>query len=174
MGKRNLILILILLIVIVLIFISVKKQKKENYITHNYILKKIKFDEITKMKIKNFTLKNIKGTWKIDNVTCNKHEIEYLVNLLKSIDFNNVISTNKNLFKKFQVTDNSSIFVEIFLKNGEKYRIYIGKETPDGNGCYVRYNDKVYLVTQNLRLDFDKTKKDFYLIKKKKTSKKKK
>ncbi len=171
MGKRNFILLIILLVIVILILFSLKKENKP--LPHNYIFKNLNFKDISEFKLKNFTIKNINGTWKIDNETCNSHEIEYLVNLLKSTDFSNVISEDPSTFEKFKVTDNSSLKVEIKTTDGKNYKIYIGKITPDGNGCYIRYKNKVYLITQNIKIDFNKEKKDFYLHKKVKKSKKK-
>ncbi len=174
MSKRNIIVLILLILGIGALYYSTNKEKQEEEIKHNYILKSISFKKISQIKLKNFLIRNENGTWKIDNRTCNSHEIEYLVNLLKSVDFNNVISDNKNSFPKFMVTDNQSIKVEIKTSDGKNYKIYIGKMTPDGNGCYVRYKDKVYLITKNIRIDFNKSKSDFYLNKELKVNKKQK
>ena len=168
MGKRNLILIVLLIVVAVLVYVSFKKEKESEKISHYYPFKNLKMSDIKSLKIKDFTIKNENGTWKIDNVTCNKHKIEYLVNLLKHQDFSNIISEDKNNFNKFNVNKKDALIVEIKTNDNKNYKIYIGKITPDGNGCYIRFNDKVYLITQNIKLDLNKPKKDFYLERKKK------
>ncbi len=165
MGKRNIILIILLIVIGIILIISIKTQKEKEQVHHFYLFKNLKLNNISELKIKNFSIKNDNGTWKIGKILCNKHKIEYLINLLKNQDFSNVISTNKNNFEKFDVTDKDALVVAIKTKSGKNYKIYIGKITPDGNGCYIRYNDKIFLITQNIKLDFNKTEKEFYLVK---------
>ena len=171
MGKRNLILIVLLIIVGIIIFLSLKKEKESEKVVHYYPFKNIKLNEIKEFKIKDFTIKNENGKWLIDNVTCNVHKVEYLLNLLKKQDFSNIITEDKKIFKKFNVTEKDAVVVEIKTNDGKNYKLYIGKITPDGNGCYIRYNDKIFLITQNIKIDFNKTKSEFYLEKPKKKNK---
>ncbi len=177
MNKRNIIIIILLVVAAGFLYYSnVKEEKASEY--HNYVFKNLKFNNIKSITLKTyvekkpFTIKNQNGKWSINNVECNKYKIEYLINLLKSVDFKNVISTKKENYSKFQVDDNNSIKVTINQKN-KKTTIWIGKFTPDGNGCYVRLeNGKVYLIPNNLTFEFDKNRKNFYLKDKAKKKKK--
>ncbi len=171
MGKRNIILIIFLIIVGIVIVFSLKKERESEKVVHYYPFRNIKLNEIKEFRIKDFTIKNKNGKWIIDNVTCNVHKVEYLINLLKNQDFSNIITEDKNKFKKFNVSEKEALYVEIKTNNGQDYKLYIGKITPDGNGCYIRFNDKIYLITQNIKIDFNKTKSEFYLEKPKKNKK---
>ncbi len=180
MNKRNIIIFLLLVIAAGFLYFTNKKEEeiKEQ---HNYVFKNLNFPQITSITLKTyvekkpFTLKKDKsGKWSVNGVECNKYKIEYLINLLKKVDFKNVISSKKENYPNFQVDDKNAIKV-IITQGKKKIKLWIGKFTPDGNGCYVRLeNGNVYLIPNNLTFEFDKTKKNFYLedkIKKKKIKK---
>ncbi len=172
MSKRNITIIILICIAALIMFVS-NRTDKDDLQKKDYLLKKINFNNIKSITIKNyvdkgFTLKkNDKGEWFIDNTDkiCNKYRIEYLVNLLRDTEFNNIISDNKDKYSTFNVDEKNAIKVKI--KTGkETINIWIGKFTPDGNGCYVRLaNGNVYIVTKNLTFEFDKKRQYFYLKK---------
>ena len=170
MKKKSLIIIILVIIAGTILFLT-QKEDKTDAIKKNFILKNIDFDKIDSIYIKNyvskgFTLKqDEKGNWSVlkKKKKCNKFRIEYLVNILKDTDFNNVISNKKERYKNFNVDDKNAI--KVILKiDGKPLKLWIGKFTPDGNGCYVRLeNGNVYIVTKNLTYEFDKKQKYFYL-----------
>ena len=176
MKKRNIIIILLMIIAVaVLVITQVLNNGKEK--EHHYLLNGLKFANIKSVYIKNYVqpkgftlLKNKNNKWIVKGTgkECNKYRLEYIINLLKTVDFNNIISTKKENYKNFNVDDKNSIIVKIHLENNI-LPLWIGKFTPDGNGCYIRLKDgNVYLITKNLTFEFDKGEKYFYLEKKSK------
>ncbi len=165
MVKRNIIIIAIFIIAVILLVISQKKEEIKKLKEHNYIFQNLDFKNIKSISIKNYTIVNKEGKWEINNVECNKHRIEYLINYLKRIDFDTVISNKKENYPEFKVDDKKATKVKI-ITDKKTYNLWIGKFTPDGNGCYVRLdNGNVYLLNKNLIFEFDKKSKYFYLEK---------
>ena len=168
MVKRNVIIITVFIIAVILLVITQKKEEIQKIKAHNYTFKNLNFKDIKSISIKNYTIVNKDDKWQINNIECNKHRIEYLINYLKGVDFNTVISNKKESYPEFKVDNKKATKITI-VTNKKTYNLWIGKFTPDGNGCYVRLdNGNVYLLSKNLIFEFDKKAKYFYLVNKKK------
>ncbi len=170
MRKRNVVIIVLLIIAAVALYFSFKHDKNRE-MHGKYLFKNLKFKDITEISVKNFVAKrfvlkkNNKGEWVTGGKErkCNKYKIAYLINILKDTDFGNIISDKKEKYENFNVDDKNSI--KVIIKTIKKtIPLWIGKFTPDGNGCYVRLEDgKVYIVTKNLTYEFDRKRSYFYL-----------
>jgi|GEM_PF-5755145 len=162
MSKRSIIFSVLLILFLFLFILSKLFNKPEN--VHNYKFKDFTFESLNSVGIKDFVIKKESDNqWRIGREICNKHKIEYIFNYIKELDFNNIISENQKDYDNFNLAEGVALKITLtFDKNN--FNIWVGKPTPDGNGCYVRLDDgKVYIITKNLNFEFNRGKRYYYL-----------
>ncbi|HOK55734.1 MAG TPA: DUF4340 domain-containing protein [bacterium] len=153
--KKNLLLLIILLIVGSFYFYQVKiaSKKKKNEEKKLFVFEKEKIKGILiKNDDKEIEIVNENGLWKIKgkNYECDKNEIESLINKILSLEIERNIGTVDDL--SIYGLSSSEKQIEI-QKDGEKFILYIGDETPSSSYLYTTKDKKEVLLVYKWDLD---------------------
>jgi hypothetical protein len=125
--------------------IAPKKKKKENKKLFVFEKEKIK-GILIKNGEKEIEITKENGIWKIKgkNYECDKNEIENIMNKILSLEI------ERNIGRVDDLSIYGLLYPEKFIeiyKDGEKFTLYIGEETPSGSYLYVtKDKNEVFLV----------------------------
>jgi len=113
-------------------------------------------DQITKIKIDQTVLEKQDQGWVIasnNNLPADKNKVNQLLDVLKQIKKDNIVSKNKQYHEKYGVTEESGTKVTVLHDQKQMLQVLIGNAGPGFSGTYFRLpeDDAVYLSKVGLR-----------------------